>query len=222
MLDYKEKIKVIGFDLDQTLYEKSPEIDRAIQGYLFKKIAQFRNCSLEEAEKLFKELYKDGAGLSGTQSMKALGLENASEITQEALENAEIDKFLIPNRETIGLLGRIKEKYKNLDLLTGSGEAIAEKKLKKLEIDRSLFGFCVFDGDAKKSDGTAYELWLKHYEKEGFQPENFLYIGDRPKSDYFVPSPIGIAVVLVNVSKNDPEIKCPQLAKLGDLEELLF
>ena len=31
MIDFKKICRVIGFDLDQTLYPKSPEIDAAIQ-----------------------------------------------------------------------------------------------------------------------------------------------------------------------------------------------
>src|SRR3989344_1286736 len=135
MTDYRNEIKVIGFDLDQTLYPKSPEIDEAIQGYLYKKIAEHKNCGLEEAEKLFKGLYKEGRGLSGRKTMMELGVPNADQLVQEALEKADIEKFLTPNKETIGILNKLKETYGKVDLITGSDVNIANKKLKKLGME---------------------------------------------------------------------------------------
>ena len=54
-----QNIKVIGFDLDQTLYPKSPEIDEAIQIYLYQKIAEHLGISIEVAENKFKEITQE-------------------------------------------------------------------------------------------------------------------------------------------------------------------
>ena len=74
MIYYKNVIKIIGFDLDQTLYPKSPEVNELIQIYLYKKISEIKKVSLLKAKKLFGDLYKNGRGLSGSQSLKVLGI----------------------------------------------------------------------------------------------------------------------------------------------------
>ena len=212
-------IEVIGFDLDQTLYPKSPKIDEAIQGYIYEKIAQHKGCDLAAARKLFTDLYQGGKGLSGSQTLTSLGIPNPKEVVQEALENADIAEFLLPNGEVIELLNKLKQKYKHVDLITGSIRPIAEKKLKKLNISLSLFDQ-VITGEVGKSDGSAYRAWLKCY--PDFKPEQFLYIGDREKSDYWVPKELMIQCLLVNISIPNPEVHCLQLSNLLSLKKYLI
>jgi len=221
MINYKEQIKVIGLDMDQTLHPKSSEIDEAIQIYIYQKIARHKNCSLNEAEKLFKDLYKEGRGLGGSRTLIKLGIPNAKEVVQEALENADIAKFLQPNPEVFQLLQDLKKKYHNIDLITGSNKKNTITKLSKLAIPISVFSHTVTGSDnVSKSDGQAYELWMSFY--KNFKPEQFLYIGDRVSSDYVVPKKMGIETILVNIKDKDNTIKCPQLSSLIEVKSLLF
>jgi FMN phosphatase YigB (HAD superfamily) len=215
-----QNIKVVGFDLDQTLFPKSEEIDNAIQEYIYKKIAEHKNISYEEARAAFRELYKDGAGLSGSQTLEHLGIPGAGEIVQEALERADIAKFLHANNETNQLLQDIKNKFAALDLITGSGIKTRDMKLGRLEIPLSIFSHAIDGTVYSKSDGTAYKLWLSLY--PNFKPEEFLYIGDRVRSDFEVPSTFGIQSILVNVSKPKTEVACLQLPSLIDLREVIL
>lgn len=218
MIDYKTKIKVIGFDLDQTLYPKSPEVDEAIQKYIYEKIAEHRKCSLGEAKKLFTALYKNGAGIGGSKTLDVLGVPNSKEIVQEALERADIASILVPNEETTVFLKKLKGKYKNLDILTGSNDSNTYKKLGKLNIDKEIFSHIITADNAKKSDGTSYKLWLSMYD---LTPENFLYVGDRIRSDYEVPRQLGVTSILVNIAEKDSNVDCPQLSSLLELENYL-
>src|SRR3989338_3406130 len=93
-------IRVIGFDLDQTLYPKSPLVDEKIQEYLYRKIADHARVNLNEAERLFKGRYRRGAGMSGSETLRDLGLSNVSGLVQEALEHADIASILSPDPET--------------------------------------------------------------------------------------------------------------------------
>ncbi len=212
-------IKVIGFDLDQTLYPKSPLIDKAIQQYIYAKIAEHRNISLAEAQKLFTDLYQDGKGLSGRKTLIELDIPNAESIVQEALENADIAEFLIPDLEVIDILRRLKDRYDNLDLITGSVEKIMQNKLAKLTIPFNLFDH-IISGEIAKSDGSAYREWLKYY--PNLKPEQFLYIGDREKTDYWVPKELGIQCLLVNIAAINADLQCLQLPTLLDLRKYLL
>lgn len=221
MINYEKQIKVVGLDMDQTLYPKSPEIDEAIQIYIYQKIAQHKNCNLKEAEKLFKDLYKEGRGLGGSKTLMRLGIPNAEEVVQEALENADIAKFLQPNSEVLQLLQDLKKKYHNIDLITRSNKRNTITKLSKLAIPISVFSHTITGSDnVSKSDGQAYELWMSFY--ENFKPEQFLYIGDKVSSDYVMPKKMGIQTILVNIKDKDDTIKCPQLSSLIEIKNLLF
>lgn len=215
-------IKVIGFDLDQTLYPKSPEIDSAIQTYLYEKIRELHKVSIEEAKIMFNGLYQADKGLSGSRTLAALGfpLEQARELVQEALENADIDKFLKPDQDTIELLSKIKNKYQNVDLVTGSKKTIALKKLSALDISESLFLHIITADDGSKSDLSMYKKWLGLYPE--LSPKNFLYIGDRVSSDYEKPKELGIQSILVNIKVPDPAINCVQLPNLNSIRNYLI
>lgn len=192
-------IKIIGFDLDQTLYPKSPEIDETIQAYIYTRIAAHKGCSIEEARALF---YTHHPTLSGRKTLEKLGIPNATDVVQEALERADIAKFLHPNPNVIHLLRDLRSRYGSLSLITGSDKSIAEKKLHSLQIPSTLFDFVVY-GNVSKSTGEAYQEWLSHFQKRDpkLTPGNFLYVGDRYSSDVEVPEKLGIQCWLVNNEK---------------------
>ncbi|MBT4175178.1 HAD family hydrolase [archaeon] len=207
-------IKVIGFDLDQTLYPKSYHIDEAIQLYIYEKISEFKKCSLEEAKELFCSYYPE---LSGSKALMKLGVPDARNIIQEALERADIDKYLEPNEELKKLLLKLKDKY-IVDLITGSNKGIALKKLARLDIPIELFNVAI-TGEIAKSDGTAYREWLKNY---GYDASEFLYIGDRKSTDVDVPKELGINSFLVNVTKFDENLEIKQFKSILDIGEVLL
>lgn len=217
-MNYRRVIRVIGFDLDQTLYPKSPAINEAIQRYMLEKVAAERNCTLAEASVLFQNLYRGGSGLSGSQTLVALGVPNGKEIVQEALERANIADTLSPDERVNDLLSDLQARYEGLDLITGSNLANTEKKLNALAIPRQLFSHCITADDASKSDGSAYRRWLSCYR---LLPEQFLYIGDRVMSDYEIPKEFGIHSFLVNVASPDPALPVPQFSSLLEVGSYL-
>lgn len=212
------KIKAIGFDLDQTLYPKSPEIDTAIQKYIYKKIAKHKNCSLDDAEYSFKQYYP---AISGRKTLIKLGIPNAAGVVQEALERADLTPWLKPNPEVLKMIKELKAKYGHISLITGSHESICMKKLKALELPRDLFDL-VICADIPKSDGSAYRKWIQEVKRKMPEAEadNLLYIGDRYSTDVEVPQKMGINAVLVNVAENK-ELNVPQFSTLLEAKDLL-
>lgn len=212
-------IRVVGFDLDQTLYPKSPLIDERIQAYLYQKIAEHAGVSLVEAEKLFKDRYRNGAGMSGRETLEDLGLPDASDMVQEALEHADLTSVLVPDLETNQLLEDIGKAYEGMDLITGSNLEQTTKKLAVLDIDTSVFTHVITADDSKKSTGESYEKWLALY--PNLKPHQFLYIGDRSRSDHDVPAALGIRTCLVYVTSPSPTSTALQLANLRELRNVL-
>lgn len=216
--NFRDTIRVIGFDLDQTLYPKSPEVDTAIQEYILEKIAEHKNIALKEANRLFSDLYQSGKGLSGSQTVTALGVPNGKEIIQEALERANIIETLRPDQRVIDLLHDLGCRYAGVDLLTGSNRSNAEEKLRTLGIPNQYFAHSITADDALKSDGSAYRQWMSCY---NFYPEQFLYVGDRVMSDYEIPKKLGIKGILVNIQFPDTSLDAPQLSSILDLRSVL-
>ncbi len=212
-------IEIIGFDLDQTLYPRSTEVDRMIQKYIYEKIAGHRNIPIDEASRLFRELYKDGNGLSGRNTLEKLGIPNGASVVQEALERADIASILSPNPQTLLLLTSLKEKYKNIDLITGSNKNQTDKKLKTLNLENIFLHF-ITPETASKSDGSAFDYWLSIYPEK--KPESFLYIGDKIATDYTPAQERGIKTILVNIEKQNQTVTSPQLSSLYEIQPLLL
>ena len=219
MLDV-ENIKVVGFDLDQTLYPKSHEIDEAIQGYIHAKISEKKGINLIYAKKLFDDHYLRFG--SGRKALMGIGFENgaAEQIVQDALESEDIINSLKPNQEDISLLKDLNLKFGNLSLITGSSKEVALKKLDKLGIKKELFNFKIYGEDSSKSNGAAFIKWIEHYKKFGINYNNLLYVGDRKKTDVDLPLSLGINAILVYSNEENPDFI--QLNSLKDLRNLLL
>lgn len=213
-------MKAIGFDLDQTLYPKSQEIDEAIQEYIFVRIAEHRNCSKEEGKRLFQSEYPK---VSGRQALVNLGVPGAADIIQEALERADIAKFLRPDPNVLSLLKEVRGKFAHTALITGSHESNAKRKLEKLGIPLDLFD-CLIFADVSKREGGAFLKWMADARRKdsSLVPADFLYVGDRPVSDVDPVLKLGMNAVLVNMKKKDDSIPVPQLPTLLDLRSYLF
>ena len=220
MIDYRNTIKVIGFDLDQTLYPKSPDIDIAIQKYIYQKIADVKKCTLAGAQKQFADLYQKGRGLSGRKTLIELGIPDAANIIQEALEHADIASTLKGDEEINKMLQQLKKRYRALDLVTGADKTDVAKKLRALDISESIFAHYITSDTASKSDGSAYRYWMDLY--KDLIPEAFLYIGDRPGIDHEIPCALGIKTMLVWVEEKDPTLDVLQLSSLLRIEKYLL
>lgn len=216
----REQIRVVGFDLDQALYKKSPEIDDAIQNSLYEAIAETRGCTIDRARQLFNQLYRGGEGLSGSKTLIELGLVNGPQLVQEALENADLSEFLVPNNEDVAFLNAIGERYEYVDLITGSNTMNAQKKLGLLAIGTERFNNIITSDDASKSNGDAFKLWMSRYPE--LEPHNFFYAGDRFMTDYVVPSGLGIQAGIVNIAEPNPDYPCIQVPALVDLGRYLL
>lgn len=186
-----DKIKHLGFDLDQTLYPKSSKIDNVIQDYIFDKVSKILNISFDNVKDKFNTYYPE---ISGRKALIKMGFcENeAQEIVQEALENADLKPFLIKDEKVISMLNELKKKY-TLTLITGSIRKCCLEKLEVLGIDKGIFDY-IITGEVSKSDGTAYLKWIERF---GDKPALFLYVGDRKSTDIDVPASLGIKGFLV-------------------------
>jgi len=210
-------VKIIGFDLDGTLYPPSKEIDRVIQKHIANRAGAILGMTAEEAYGQFKRFYQNGA-VSGSTALEAMGIPRKHDLVQEALENADVAKVLNPAPTVASLLKRLSQKY-TLDLITGSSTAQAIKKLGALDL--SIFFSNIIGADSgSKSSGEAFTIWKGLY--PNIQNEQFLYIGDRISTDYEPIKDAGMRSILVYVEEINPEVDALQLPDLFAIEEFLL
>lgn len=217
-----EKIRVIGFDLDNTLYPVIPEMQSRIRGKIYEKLASGLSISVEQAGDLFETNYNGNFpwSQSGSRTVEELAKKykrklNGKELVQQSNEEADILDFIQPNPELQEILSRLYSRFQ-LDILSSSRFDLAIKKLKRIEIDRRLFGH-ILAGKmfGRKTDGTLYELWLNIRRDNG--PK--LYIGDSKKQDIDIPKSLGIRTCIVGKEYENADFYIPTI---NDLERLLF
>ncbi len=199
MLDLKKQpsnILVIGFDLDNTLYPSTPEMQDRIRTRIAEKIASQLTMPVETARVLFDQNYEGNFAWShsGSRTIEQIGRVYGvaiagSELVQQSLEEADILDFIQPNPKLKEMLQRLSIRF-GLDLITGSKRNLANEKLLKIGIPRELFQHCFCGGEyGSKSDGEVYQHWLRLRQ---IKPGQALYVGDNKKQDLEVPKRRGI------------------------------
>jgi putative hydrolase of the HAD superfamily len=210
------KVKSIGFDLDQTLYPRNYRIDNIINKNFAMKIFEKKPelNDLKEAI-LFSEREYKRVG-SRTQVLKNMGYKDAPEIMQSFLESPEILKILKKDFKIVALLEKIKDKYGTF-LITASPKELAIQKLRKIGINPELFDISVF-GDTlyagKKSDGSIFRYFLN---KSSYLPEQHVYIGDSLKADIIPAKSLGMKTIAIGEEIPEADFSIKKIYALEDI-----
>ncbi|MFA5258908.1 MAG: HAD family hydrolase [Candidatus Pacearchaeota archaeon] len=197
----KDDIKVIGFDLDNTLYNSNEEMQKKIRGKIYEKLSIILNIHLKESEKLFEENYNGEFPWknSGRRTIEELGRMfkvpvDGREIVQESIEEAEIIDLIEENKMLEEMLKRLKQKYR-LDIITSGNHEFALKKLDKIGIEKKLFELILAEGKfGGKTTGEVYQYWIN---ERKISPNQILYVGDNLRADIEIPKLLGIKTCFV-------------------------
>ncbi len=212
-----DKIRVIGFDMDNTLYVSTSEIQERVRGLIYKKISSEFSIPLEKAKDLFEEKYKEE--LSGSAAIelisKKFGKRIESDIIQESMEQSDFLDLIKENKQLNDMFFRLK-KQRGIDLVTSSSYNLTLKKLERIGIDLKVFDY-IFSNDngLKKSTGDLYKEWIN---VRKLPSERLLYVGDNIRLDVDIPKTLGIKTCIVNENYNNADF---QINNILDLEFLL-
>ena len=217
MIPIFSSIKLVGFDLDNTLYENNSDIDDRIATEIARKILDFKPeiKNLGNARDLCDKLYLETG--SRTQSLKEIGIENSGEIAHECMERADFLDLIKYDAKLIDLITKINNKYSTF-LITSSSSNHAIARLKKLGLDEKLFDYRIFGESAlpnKKIDGSIFAYFLK---MSNHLPHEHLYIGDNLKGDILPAKSLGIKTIAIgNIPEADYSVE-----KIYDIRDLLL
>ncbi len=214
-------IAVIGFDLDNTLYPSTPEMQTKIRGKIYERLSSELGIDFERARELFEEHYGGNYpwSHSGSRTIAELARRHGkniyADVVQQALERAEILEFIKPNPSLVNMLERLSKRYE-LDIVTGSAYKLAEPKLERIGIDKKLFGHFLAD-IGSKSDGTAFRTWI---DLRRVSPQHMLYVGDNFKQDIESAARMGIKTCLLGKENFGAELHVKDILDLeGKLAE---
>jgi FMN phosphatase YigB (HAD superfamily) len=172
-----ERVKSVGFDLDNTLYPINEEIENRIR-VRFAEVALEKRPdlkSVEVAREFFEKRYNEIG--SRTQVLKELGFPNPEAVSKECLVKAEFLDLLKYDRKVVSLLTNIKRKYGTF-LITAVPKNLSIPKLEKIGLSLSLFDYSSFGDNPEgnnKLNGSVYMHFLSQSE---YSSDQHVYIGD--------------------------------------------
>ena len=187
------EIDVIGFDLDNTLYEPNPEMDELIREYVCRKAGMRLGRDYESLRKEFDEIYVEIQ--SGRKTLEILGVSGAKEMVQEALENSNLASLLKKDERLNAMLKKLSSS-RDLFLITGSSEKLALEKLEAIGLNPFIFKRSVYaESPLEGRDGSAF----RHVAKAlGTAFDRMMFVGDREKTDVIPAKNLGIKTAMVN------------------------
>ena len=221
MYDFLKEVRAIGFDLDQTLYPDSPEINNRVRNKIAERLVNispsFRTSyeSMERARKRFEERYK--ILKSGTEVLREAGYANPERVMDDCLAGADVLDLISENPKLKEIFDKLENKYKTLFLITSSPKDLANEKLKKIGISPAIFKYKIYSdtpNTGPKSTGEPFRFILN---LSSLHPSQHLYIGDRLKSDILPPKNLGMYAGGVWSEIKEADFSIPHINKLEDV-----
>jgi len=190
----KNLIKVIIFDLDDTLYEEKTFVEsgfKAVSEYVGK---QFKINKKEFLKILIDILEKEGRGHIFDSALKRYNF-----YTKKLVDKlVKIYRFHKPNIQPYSgirnLLKNLKKRYK-LALITDGLGYVQRNKVKALKIEK-LFNLILYTNDyGKKNSKPSSYPFKKALKFFQIKPEEAIYIGDDPYKDFIGAKKLGVKTV---------------------------
>lgn len=211
-------VRVIGFDLDNTLYPATPDIQKRIRGLIYKKVAGELGIKEEKARELFEQFYNSegnpyshSGGRTIREIARVYGRKIERDIVQQALEEADILDLIERNPKLVEMLWTLEPRY-GIDLITGSARKLALAKLERLGVEPDVFDYMLTtEENGSKTTGEAYRQWIK---MRKFPPKDLVYVGDNKVQDVEVPKKLGIRTCFLGRSNPGADFHIQDILEL--------
>jgi len=208
-------ICAIGFDLDNTLYKVSEPINIQIRAQACKYAAELLKRDYAKTVADFTEQY--ALTQSASTSLQNIGIQSsalAKELVQRALEEANVAKYIEPNKKLADMLLRLKNNY-HLFLITGSRHSIAQGKLDALQIPGNVFEMAIYaESKYRREDGSAFAYV---HGKLAAPYKNTIFVGDRETVDILPAKKKGLKTIIVNNKSLHADFFLTDICELEDI-----
>ncbi len=181
-----EKMSVVIFDLDDTLY---PEKEYVISGY--KAVAK-ENPDIEKMDEKLLAVFQSG-GAAIDEVLKNEGV-FSEERKQQCLNTY---RFHTPDihlyEDAKNLLKTLKEKGVHTAVITDGRVEGQRAKIKALDLEKYVERIIITDElggiEFRKPNEKAFVMMQEHF---SVPFEEMVYIGDNPKKDFIAPQKLGM------------------------------
>jgi len=192
----KNLIKVIIFDLDDTLYEERTFVESG-----FKEVAGYIEGKFKIKKKEFFKILLNIFLKKRRRYIFGIALKKYNLYSKKLVDRmVNIYRYrkprIKPHLGVINLLNSLKKKY-HLALITDGLGYVQRNKVKALNIER-FFDLIIYTDDygkkKSKPDLYSFRKVLKH---SNISPEEAIYIGDDPHKDFIGVKKLGIKTIRV-------------------------
>lgn len=218
MLDLS-RITLIGFDLDGTLYQRTPDIDNRIRTEIARHLHSLSHLKLQSIPHAREYLEQQYALThSCGDVLRNAGVPNVREVMEACQMRADVVPLITPNPALAQMLSRMQDRCP-LYLLTSSPTKIGMQKLERIGIDPAMFTHRFFldtPGMRAKADGSAYHFVI---ERTGVFGHQQVYVGDDLNLDILPAQRAGMQTIVVRKHMPEASLSCGDIL---DVEQHLM
>jgi HAD superfamily hydrolase (TIGR01549 family) len=229
-------IKVILFDLDDTLYDFAASWEIAMKETmrkhpltadleteaLYSRFEYYSHClwSMQEEKKVTFNQYRR---LRLSNTLKDFGREIDNDVSDDFNELffSKSLEAIKPSDIVIKLLETLSHECR-LGIITNGPADISYKKVIRLGIDHLIPENAVFVSEVvgyTKPDRRIFDKALQHF---GINPTEAMFVGDNWKADITGALDAGLSAVWINRHKTKPTTDHQPLAEITKLEDLVY
>lgn len=208
-------VKAVGFDLDRTLYQDTPEMLERINQKVFKAILRFRP-ELQTIEQV-RAMYGTRLEKFGRWTvLKEAGIQNYKEICAQCAHSANIIDLIEPDQKLVGIMKALKKRF-YLFVLTRSRQGQSFKKLRRIGIRPEIFSFSLFGDDPYSLSTVLDKNFLYFLSQSPFRPTQHVFIGDDLEKDVSIPKSLGLKTILVGRYSSEADFCISHIHKIENL-----
>ena len=210
--------KIIGFDIDWTLY--FPKKDERIPLKFCELIANELKLNFQTTYQYYldqKKIFPDAPTIFKKLSNNKLPKKIIHKHIQTAIESFQSIRDVEKNPELTQMFENLYQKYP-LYLITGNTEEFAKTKLNAIGLDILLFKEQLYENKYKREDGSAFKFVKQKFEVS--YPE-MMYIGDRELIDIVPANKLGMQTILVKPEYAKTNATY-QVQKIEDISSILL
>ncbi len=206
-INFKDSIKHIWWDLDDTLYSYNKEYHHKKNEALVRRYADLKKIDINDANNQYKndiERY----GSSSKLFREVFGFDNL--YSQSILNTVNRMEFIKYDPSTIHVVNYLNTISVSQSIISNSTYDQIETTLEILKLNRNSFVNIIsssFEGFPKPS----IDCFLKIIQISLLNPSEILYIGDREKVDIIPATQVGLKTCLVN---NETNINIKSIANI--------
>ncbi len=202
MPSWNNKIRVIAWDLDGTLYPNHPGLHALLEEEKKKRISEILGTSVEEGMEHFAKLYKQFG--SNTKALTSLGI-NGEEFFVSLWKKFHLGPYIEQNlalAEALQALASLPN-VRQVMITNSNDQETVKTKLGHIGVDSNVFHalYTSVDTGFLKPDPRVFEHVLQ---QEAILPTEMVYAGDRLETDIAPAQALGIHTLLIHPSGTVP------------------